>query len=167
MQKEQWNQQKWVQNLIWKIGVYRLLKTYPTPKNAPGRLQEVQNWHQCMSFGPTNWFWPKKTKFKSVTSNLCSSGSESAMVGELLGVKLSDSDDIFIILDWNLNHGFISISTSTELTKAHPTCLSSVQMMWLDELSTRVYLCKLVTAITPSPASQTVALNWSFSHNQS
>ena len=56
-------------------------------------------------------------------------GWPPCMVGELLGVKLSYSDDIFIILDWNLNHGFISISTSTELTKAHPTCLSSVQMM--------------------------------------
>ena len=51
------------------------------------------------------------------------------MVGELLGVDLPYSNDISIILDWNWNRGFISISTSTELTKAHPTCLSSVQMM--------------------------------------
>ena len=49
-------------------------------------------------------------------------GSFSGLVGELLGVDLSYSDDVFIILDWNLIHGFISISTST-------TCLSSVQMM--------------------------------------
>ena len=62
-------------------------------------------------------------------------------MGELLGVDLPYSDDIFIILDWNLNYGFISISTSTELTKAHPTCLSSVQMMLLDELFTCVVIC--------------------------
>ena len=49
-------------------------------------------------------------------------GWPPCMVGELLGVDLSYSDDVFIILDWNLIHGFISISTST-------TCLSSVQMM--------------------------------------
>ena len=58
------------------------------------------------------------------------------MVGELLAVDLSFSDDIFIILDWNLNHGFINVSTSTELTKSHPTYLTSVQMMRLDELFT-------------------------------
>ena len=51
-----------------------------------------------------------------------SGGWHPCMVSGLLGVDLSYSDDIFIILDWNLIHGFISISTST-------TCLSYVQMM--------------------------------------
>ena len=78
MQKEQWNHKKWVHFIIWKIGPLRCSKTHPGPKNAPERPREGQNWRQCTSCGPINWFWAKKTKFESVRSKVWSFHSESA-----------------------------------------------------------------------------------------
>ena len=53
-------------------------KTHPGPKITPKTPQEGQNWPQCTSCGPINWFWAKKTKFESVRSKVCSFHSESA-----------------------------------------------------------------------------------------
>ena len=53
-------------------------RTHPGPKNTEKWPQEGQNWRQCTSCGPTNWFWAKKNKFESVRSKVCSFHSESA-----------------------------------------------------------------------------------------
>ena len=53
-------------------------KTHPGPKITPKTPQEGQNWPQCTSCGPINWFWAKKNKFESVRSKVCSFHSESA-----------------------------------------------------------------------------------------
>ena len=34
-------------------------RTHPGPKNTKKWPQEGQNWRQCTSCGPTNWFWAK------------------------------------------------------------------------------------------------------------
>ena len=70
---------KWVHLIIWKIGFPRCPRTHPGPKDTLKWPREGQNWRQCTSCGPTNWFRTKKTKFESVTSNLCSFHSESAL----------------------------------------------------------------------------------------
>ena len=54
-------------------------KTHPGPKITPKTPQEGQNWPQCTSCGPINWFWAKKNKFESVRSKVCSFHSESAL----------------------------------------------------------------------------------------
>ena len=53
-------------------------RTHPGPKNTEKWPQEGQNWRQCTSCGPTNWFWAKKNKFESVRSKVCSFHTESA-----------------------------------------------------------------------------------------
>ena len=60
-------------------------RTHPGPKNTEKWPQEGQNWRQCTSCGPTNWFWAKKTKFESVRSKVCSFHSESAITFLMLG----------------------------------------------------------------------------------
>ena len=50
----------------------------PWAKKTLKRPQEGQNWHQCFSCGPTNYFWAKKNKFESDPSEVCSFHVESA-----------------------------------------------------------------------------------------
>ena len=64
--------------LIWKIGFPRCPRTHPGPNDTLKWPREGQNWRQCTSCGPTNWFWAKKTKFESVRSKVCSFHPESA-----------------------------------------------------------------------------------------
>ena len=66
--------------IVCKIGLSRCPRTHHGPKNTLKWPQEGQNWRQCISCGPTNWFWAKKTKFESVRSKVCSSHPESAKV---------------------------------------------------------------------------------------
>ena len=68
---------KWVHLIIWKIGFPRCPRTHPGPKDTLKWPREGQNWRQCTSCGPTNWFRAKKTKFESVTHKLCPFHSES------------------------------------------------------------------------------------------
>ena len=62
-------------------------KTHPGPKITPKTPQEGQNWPQCTSCGPINWFWAKKNKFESVRSKVCSFHSESASSRMSLGLR--------------------------------------------------------------------------------
>ena len=55
-------------------------RTHPGPKNTEKWPQEGQNWRQCTSCGPTNWFRAKKNKLESVTHKLCPFHSESPCV---------------------------------------------------------------------------------------
>ena len=63
--------------IIWKIGFPRCPRTHPGPKDTLKWPREGQNWRQCTSCGPTNWFRAKKNKFESVTHKLCPFHSES------------------------------------------------------------------------------------------
>ena len=67
--------------VISKIGSQNPPWAHQKHRNTKKWPQEGQNWHQCTSCGPTNWFWAKKTKFESVRSKVCSFHTESAFLG--------------------------------------------------------------------------------------
>ena len=69
-----------------KIGPPKCSKIHPGPKNTPKRPQEGQNWHQCFSFSPTNYFRAKKNRFESDPSKVCSFHLEST--GEKCGAEV-------------------------------------------------------------------------------
>ena len=72
-------QKKWVHVVISKIGSQNPPWAHRKHRNTKKWPQEGQNWHQCTSCGPTNWFWAnKKNKFESVRSKVCSFHTESA-----------------------------------------------------------------------------------------
>ena len=72
-------------------------KTHPGPKITPKTPQEGQNWPQCTSCGPINWFWAKKTKFESVRSKVCSFHSESAILIVMVLVDIYHHWQMFIL----------------------------------------------------------------------
>ena len=54
---------KWVHVVISKYGSQNPPLAHRKHRNTKKWPQEGQNWQQCTSCGPTNWFWAKKTKF--------------------------------------------------------------------------------------------------------